>query len=79
MTDSETTAPPTVGQLRGAVVRARSAEGREVELHVTGFPLFGGAPSDERIRSSGRVDLVVSGGAEASEVSPTWELYLESP
>ena len=66
--------PPTVRALTGARLEARGPDGRIVELRVVGFPLSGGTPSDARIRTSGRVDLLVSGGRDTTEVDRTWEL-----
>ncbi len=69
--------PPTVGELRGAWLRARGPDGAEADLHVVGFPLFGGSPSDERIRATGRVDLIVEGKGDTDAVERTWELELK--
>lgn len=66
--------PPRVRELRGARFEAHGPDGRTVDLRVVGFPLFGGTPSDARIRASGRVDLVVHGGEDAGAVDRTWKL-----
>lgn len=66
--------PPRVRELRGARFEAHGPEGRTVDLRVVGFPLFGGTPSNARIRASGRVDLVVDGGEDARTVDRTWKL-----
>jgi len=68
-------APPTIGALKGARLRARGPGGVELEVRVVGFPLFGGTPSDSRIRSTGRIDLLVSGDDNLTEVSRSWELH----
>lgn len=68
--------PPTVRSLTGAHLEARGPDGRTVELRVVGFPLMGGTPSNARIRASGRVDLLVDGGSDTTEVDRTWELRL---
>lgn len=69
--------PPTVKRLRGARLEAHGPHGQIVELLVIGFPLFGGTPSDARIRESGRVDLLVEGGTDSGEVDRVWELRLK--
>jgi hypothetical protein len=69
-------APPTLQRLKGATLRAVSPEGRQVNVRVLGFPLFGGSPSTERIRQSGRVDLVVRPDANGEPIDRTWELVL---
>jgi hypothetical protein len=66
--------PPTIGALKGARLRALGPGGVEFEIRVVGFPVFGGALSDARIRSTGRIDLLVSGDDDLTEVSRTWEL-----
>jgi hypothetical protein len=38
--------------------------------------MFGGSPSTERIRQSGRVDLVVRPDANSQPIDRTWELEL---
>jgi len=68
-------APPTIRGLKGALLRARGPGGVELDVRVVGFPLFGGAPSDSRIRSTGRIDLLVSGGEDLGQISQTWELH----
>ena len=67
--------PPTVGQLKSSWLLARSPDGTEVELHVIGFPVFGGKLSDARIRSTGRVDLVIEGNRDVGSISRAWELH----
>jgi hypothetical protein len=51
--------PPSVRSLRGAMLEATSPEGTRVTVKMLGFPVFGGRPSDSRIRETGRVDLLV--------------------
>jgi len=69
-------APPTLERLKGATLRAVSPEGHQVNVRVLGFPLFGGSPSTERIRRTGRVDLVVRPDANSEPIDRTWELEL---
>ena len=69
--------PPTVRALRGALLEARSPEGDEVHrVRVDGFPLFGGKPSDSRIRKTGRVDVHVfpENGERLAPASLQWEV-----
>ncbi len=68
--------PPPVGDLKGSRLHAHGPEGEEVELRLIGFALFGGEPSDERIRSTGRMDLIVEGGSDVRSVDRTWKLHL---
>ena len=66
---------PTVRQLRGARLLARSPGGEEEHLLVLGFAVFGGKPSDARISRTGRVDLVVDGeNGTPPKVSTLWEV-----
>ena len=69
--------PPTVSQLQGARLIAEGPDESLVELEVAGFPLFGGEPTDARIRSTGRVDLVVTGEGDLEAVSRTWRLRFQ--
>ena len=71
--------PPTVDQLKSSWLIARSPDGIEVELRVIGFPVFGGKLSDARIRSTGRVDLVIEGNGDVGSISRAWELYRIGP
>lgn len=68
--------PPTASELRHASLRAVSPDGREVEIGVLGFPAFGGAPTDTRIRATGRVDLLVPDSEDARAISRRWELLV---
>ncbi len=68
--------PPTLDELKGSRLRAWGPDGTQVELRIIGFPVFGGEPSDSRIRSTRRVDLVVEGPEAMGMVSATWELQL---
>jgi hypothetical protein len=67
---------PTLRDLRGAVLRARSPEGEEESLKVIGFFLPGGRPSDARLSRTGRVDLLVErvNGADLPKVAIRWEV-----
>lgn len=68
--------PPTLRELKGARLRARSPKGEEEVLRVMGFFLPGGRPSDARLSRTGRVDLVVEGenGTGRPRVSTRWEI-----
>ena len=67
---------PTIRELKGAILRVSSPDGAtSFEVKVHGFPVFGGHPSDDRLRRTGRVDIHValldgSGGA----IGPKWKV-----
>ena len=66
---------PTIKELKGARLVARSPEGAKVTLRVLGFPFFGGRPSDGRLKRTGRVDLVVESEREGDPpVARRWEV-----
>jgi hypothetical protein len=66
---------PTIRELRGARLVARSPKGAKVSLRVLGFPFLGGRPSDSRLERTGRVDLVVESEREGDPpVSRRWEV-----
>jgi hypothetical protein len=50
---------PTVKDLKGARLIAKSPGGDRVSLKVNSFSHIGGKPSDSRLQRTGRVDLVV--------------------
>ncbi len=64
--------PPTVRSLKGATLSARGPRGEERTVRVNGFALIGGKPSDERIRRTGRIDLIGEEEGEGSPVDLTW-------
>lgn len=67
---------PSVRALRGARLTARAPDGRTCTLRVVGFALIGGAPSDERLARTGRVDLNVEEVGGDGPVSLQWEVAL---
>jgi hypothetical protein len=67
---------PTVRQLKGARLRARSPNGEEETLVTLGFASFWGRPSDGRLRRTGRVDLIVEGDQGSPlRVSAQWKVF----
>jgi len=68
--------PPTVGELKGARLTARSPGGEEETLLVLGFAIVGGKPSNGRLSRTGRADLVVTleGNQERPTVRTGWEI-----
>lgn len=68
--------PPTLRDLKGASLLARSPDGEEEKLKVVGFYLPGGKPSEARFGRTGRVDLLVENedGSGNSQVSTLWEV-----
>ena len=68
---------PSVRRLRGARLRATGPDGRTCNATVTGFALFGGRPSDDRLARSGRVDVQVREEDGAGPIGLRWEIELE--
>ena len=68
--------PPTVGELKGARLTARSPGGDEEDLLVLGFAIVGGKPSNGRLSRTGRADLIVelAGGEGRPGVRAGWEI-----
>ncbi len=66
----------TTRELKGATLRADSPDGQQsCRIRVDGFALFGGRPSDDRIRRTGRVDVQVwPVEGDAGAISAKWEL-----
>ena len=67
---------PTLRDLKGASLEARSPKGRKEVLKVLGFFTGGGRPSDARLARPGRIDLLVEkeNGEGRPEVSSRWEV-----
>lgn len=69
---------PPIRSLKGARLTALGPDGGRASLQVTGFPVFGGKPSDARFDRTGRVDVTVEPlGAGDSPVGLQWEVALE--
>lgn len=65
---------PSVGRLKGARLEATSPDGRKRAMRVTGFALFGGSPSDERLARTGRVDVHVEPEGDGPAIGARWEV-----
>ena len=51
----------TLKELKSATLNVSSLDGAtSFDVKVSGFPVFGGRPSDDRLRRTGRVDLHVN-------------------
>lgn len=72
----ETGDAPSVRSLKGARLKAVSPDGVERYARVDGFPMFGGRPSDERIRRTGRIDVHVrlEGETRDPPIGLRWEV-----
>lgn len=68
---------PSIGDLKGARLRATAADGRTATLRVRGFAVFGGNPSDERLARTGRIDLHVDQEENDPPVGLRWEVRPE--
>ncbi len=66
--------PPRVGDLKGARLDATSPSGDRRTVRVTGFPVFGGKPTDERLARSGRIDVHVEQEGDGEPVSLRWSV-----
>jgi hypothetical protein len=66
----------TTRKLKGTTLQVRSPDGqRRCKFLVNGFVAFGGIPSDNRIRRTGRVDFHVSSlERDLNIIGPKWEV-----
>ncbi len=67
---------PALKTLRGAELHAEAPDGDSRRVRVVGFPVFGGKPSDDRVRRSGRVDLHVTEVDEGPPVGLRWTVRI---
>ncbi|MDT8368694.1 MAG: hypothetical protein RQ745_05775 [Longimicrobiales bacterium] len=65
--------PPSLSTLRRARLRASGPDGGAAEAEVTGFAVFGGRPSADRLARSGRVDVHVE-GEDAGAIGLQWNV-----
>lgn len=66
--------PPSVREIRGARLEARSPEGIATSVQVVAFSTIGGKPSDARFGRTGRLDLVVEQDPGEPPVGLRWTL-----
>lgn len=65
---------PSVKSLKGREFRAVGPEGTQCRFRVTGFAVFGGKPTDERLARTGRVDLQVEELDANGPIGLRWEV-----
>ena len=65
---------PSIKNLKGSNLRATGPDGQTAALHVNGFAVFGGKPSDERLTRTGRVDVQVDQTEGEPDVGARWEV-----
>jgi hypothetical protein len=65
---------PTIAKLKGSEMVATSPDGRRCRFRVTGFAVFGGKPSNDRLTRTGRVDLHVDEIDGEGPVGLRWEV-----
>ena len=68
---------PSIGELKGARLRAVAPDGRTAFVTVKGFAVFGGKPSNDRLARTGRIDLHVEQEGDGPLVVATWEIAPE--
>jgi len=67
---------PAVGDLKGARMKATSPAGVERIVHIDGFAVFGGRPTNERFARTGRIDVHVADEDEMGDepIGLRWEV-----
>lgn len=53
---------------------ATSPDGRRCRARVTGFALFGGKPSNDRLMRTGRVDVHIDELDDGGPIGLRWEI-----
>ena len=64
---------PSIKSLKGAHFRAEGPEGQSCSFRVTGFAVFGGKPSDDRLARTGRIDVHVE-ESDGGPIGLRWEV-----
>jgi hypothetical protein len=67
--------PPSIKDIKGSTLTGRAPDGSTADVRVTGFAVFGGKASDERFKSTGRIDVHVEDPATRGATTPvtrTW-------
>lgn len=65
---------PAVKSLKGREMLAVSPDDRRCRIRVTGFAVFGGKPSDDRLARTGRIDVQIDELDDTGPVGIRWEL-----
>ena len=65
---------PPIKSLKGSEMLALSPDGTQCRLRVTGFALFGGKPSNNRLARTGRVDLHIEELDDGGPIGLKWEV-----
>lgn len=65
---------PSIKSLKGAEMVAVSPEGDECRIRISGFALFGGKPSNDRLARTGRVDVHIDELDPGGPVGLRWEV-----
>ncbi len=65
---------PSLREIKGSRLKARSPEGEETTVRVLAFSMIGGKPSEARFGRTGRLDLVVDQDPGETPVGLRWRL-----
>lgn len=65
---------PSVKSLKDSELRAVGPDGEECRLRVTGFAVFGGKQSDDRLARTGRIDVHVDEIGDGGPIGLRWEV-----
>ncbi|MGD2044675.1 MAG: hypothetical protein PVJ80_00930 [Gemmatimonadota bacterium] len=65
---------PKISSLKGSEMVATGPDGRSCRFRVTGFAVFGGKPSDDRLTRTGRVDVHVEELDDGGPIGLRWEV-----
>jgi hypothetical protein len=65
---------PTISSLKGSEMVATGPDGQTCRFRVTGFAVFGGKPSNDRLTRTGRVDVHVEELDDGGPIGLRWEV-----
>lgn len=65
---------PTISSLKGSEMIATGPDGQSCRFRVTGFAVFGGKPSNDRLTRTGRVDVHIEELDDGGPIGLRWEV-----
>lgn len=65
---------PSISSLKGSEMVATGPDGNRCRFKITGFVVFGGKPSNDRLTRTGRVDVHIDELDDGGPIGLRWEV-----